>query len=303
MRLFLVALVLVLAGCDTEWSNMMGWMQGAVESRDVWYGPELPAPVTLDRGIRWYELTVPGNVTNAPDRIWIALPPDKDAMGCLLMPPVAMADAIGARLGDLDRENLLLCARMGVAAVGFDVPGSWSGNATMDEVERELDRYMLAQAGVQTGRMVLDFVEARLPQVDPKKIYAMGEGLGGTLAIQLATYERRIRAVVAFAPVSDLAGFAQGEKAAFLKNLRPDLVHLWHTLSPLERLGALKCPVLLFHDANTLGNFEELKRFYAECLRRQLNVTMVETMDVDLPEAARQIRTVRAVEWLDNIKP
>ncbi len=297
MRCFVLILILCLAGCESDWST------GLVGNRESWPGPELEAPVILDQGVRWHELTVAGNSTIAPERIWVSLPPGQNRIGCVLMAPASMAGGLGGRLGEADRTQLRLLARLGVAAVGFDVPGAWAENATLDEAGRELDRYMLVNGGVDTGRMVVDFVEKRLPQVDPTRLWAMGDGLSGTLALLLAARDGRIRAVVGFDPVIDMTAFAASEEMAFPVDLRPALKNFLVAQAPLRRLDSLNIPILLCHAVTETNNFEPLNRFYLECLRRQKNVTLVETMDLDLPDAVHQIRAARVLEWLGNLNP
>lgn len=303
MRCFMLVLMLCLAGCDPDWVSELAGLIRDKDTRAAWPGPELGAPVVLEQGVRWHEPTISGNSTIAPERIWVALPPGEGRIGCVLMAPSSMAEALGGHLGDADRTRLRLLARLGVAAVGFDVPGTWADNASVDDVERELDRYLLVGGGVDTGRMVVDFVEKRLPRVDPDRIWAMGDGLGGALALRLAACDARVRAVVGFDPVVDLAAFAASEKMAVPVDLRPALKSFLATQAPLYHLDRLNVPVLLCHDTVNTNNFEQLNHFYVECLRRQKNVTLVETMDLDLPDAVQQIRAARAMEWLGELGP
>ena len=270
--------------------------------REPWAGPELGEPRMLAQGVRWYELTLSGTNTAAPDRIWVALPRGEERVGCVFMAPLAMTDKLGGRLDDEDHENLLLFARLGVAAVGFDVPGIWVGNATLDEVGLELDRYMSSEGGVIPGLRALDFVRHAVPRVDAGKVWAVGAGMGGALALRLAERDTRIRAVVGFDPVPDLAEAAASEDMAFLIQLRPVLKDFLGRHSPLEGLDTLACPLLLYHDPSTGEDSRRaLDRFYLECLRRQKDVTLMEALDADLPDATLQIRAARATEWLGNL--
>lgn len=293
-----------LVGCDSDGGTSLAeWIRGDAGSRESWPGPELGPPEILDFGVRWHELAASRASTIAPERIWIALPPGNGRVGCVLVPPVSMTKNLGGRLEDADRKQLLLLARLGVAAVGFDVPGAWAENATVAEQTRELDRFMLVGGGLDTGRMVVDLVEKRLPWVDPERIWVMGEGLGGTLALRLAARDRRIRAVVGLDPVIDMAAFALSADMATPVRLRPALHRFLSARSPLHCLDGFASPVLLYHDAAGEYEFDSLNRFYLECLRRQKDVTLIETMDLDLPDAVHQIRAARVLEWLGNLNP
>lgn len=52
---------------------------------------------------------------------------------------------------------------------------------------------------------------AKLPYVDPERIYLGGHSTGGTLALLVAECSSRFRAVFSFGPVSDIAGYGVDE--------------------------------------------------------------------------------------------
>ncbi len=303
MRVLVLAAVFFCCACDGNWSEtVVERVRERLGHRESWTGPELDQPRILAQGVRWHELTLSGNDTAAPDRIWAALPRGEERVGCVLMAPLAMTDKLGGRLDDKDRENLVLFARLGVAAVGFDAPGIWADNATLDEVGRELDRYLSSEGGVSPGRRALDFVQHAVPRVDADKVWAVGAGMGGALALRLAERDTRIRAVVGFDPVPDLAEAAASEDLAFLVQLRPALKDFLGRHSPLAGLDRLSCPLLLARDPSANKNARKaLDRFYLECLRQQKDVTLMESFDADLPDAAPQIRAARITEWLGNL--
>src|SRR5436305_14755455 len=58
-----------------------------------------------------------------------------------------------------------------------------------------------------------DFLEKQ-PYVDPKRIYLGGHSTGGTLALLVAECSDRFRAVFAFGPIDDVAGY--GRNSVFL---------------------------------------------------------------------------------------
>lgn len=304
MKIFLLLALFCFTLCDLDWTtDVLERARIKADLRDAWVGPELENPRILARGVRWYELVGADGDRAAPDRIWVALPPGEAPVGCVLIPPVSMGATPGGRLEDVDREQLRVYARLGVAAVGFDVPGAWAANASLEDLGQEIDRYLLAAGGIRTGRMVLDFIGKKIQRIDVGKVWAVGEGLGATLALQLAARDGRVRAVIGLDPVTDLAGFAASEWTAFLTHPRPALKHFLAEHSPRESLAALNCPVLLQHDAGSGRAHESLGRFYLDCLRHQKTVTLIDIIDVDLPDTARQVRTARAVEWLGNLNP
>lgn len=298
MRVFFL-LLLALAGCDMsspqDVRDKLGQVMGIGGRRAA--VPELGNATAFEDGISWHESWhAPTNGTML--RIWSALPRTEGQIPCLIWTPTSMAWKLGGRLGREDKEQMELFAKAGIGVVAFDVPGAWEDNATLDELGAELDRHMEALGGVKTGRSVLDFVLARIPQVDPDRIWAAGEGPAATLALLLAQADGRVRAVVAFDPVTDMAAYAQSEEMGFLFHLRPQLKDFLLARSPGTGLDRLRCPVLLYHDTfSHAGNFSSLEVFYMHCLRYQKDVAMVDTLDVDPVHAGLGLRTSRALAW------
>jgi hypothetical protein len=301
MKALFLVLLLALGGCDMSSPQDLRDMIGRIVGDKVVATPELGNATVLEGGIAWYETQIV-----QPDgyslRVWSAIPSGEGEIPVLIWLPTSMAWKIGGRLGPEDREQMLLFARAGVGVVGVDVPGGWEDNATLDELGQEVDRFMKSQGGVETGKATLDFVQTRLPRVDPARTWVSGEGPAGTLALLLAQADRRVRAVVAFDPVTDMAAYAASEEVRFLVHLRPDLKGNLSLRSPMAGLERLRCPLLLYHDTVIHGgNFESLDLFYMQCLRYQKEVTMIDTLDVNPDHAGLGLRTSRTLAWLKSL--
>lgn len=303
MKWLLSGLILALVGCDMptvqEIRNMMYRVAG-LEAPTV---PNIGNATILADGIRWSEGSfVQGNATLI--RIWTAFPASKGKNPCLLWAPGSMGLKLGGRLDSEDREQMLLFARAGVGVVAFDVPGYWEDDATLDELGQAIDVFMAMEGGVDTARIVLDFIQTRLPRTDASRIWVGGEGVAGTLALLLAQQDRRIQAVLAFDPVTDMTAHVESQDMGFLIHVRPALEQFLLGHSPWEGVEHLRCPVLLYHDASRYGAaFEALHRFYMECLRWQKDVTMMDLDAVDaVPvESGRRLRTTRSLSWLRKL--
>ncbi len=301
MRALFLILLLALAGCDMSSPEDLRGMIGRIVGEKAVATPELGNATVLEGAIAWHEtqLVQPDGYSL---RVWSAIPSGEGGMPVLLWTPTSMAWKLGGRLGPEDREQMLLFAQAGVGVVGFDVPGGWEDNATLDELGQEVDRYMKSQGGVETGKAVLDFVRARLTRVDPARIWVSGEGPAGTLALLLAQMDRRVRAVAAFDPVTDMDAYAQSDEVRFLIHLRPDLKAHLSLRSPVAGLERLRCPLRLYHDTVIHGgNFESLDRFYMQCLRYQKEVTMIDTLDVNPDHAGLGLRTSRTLAWFKGL--
>ena len=304
MRIFLVA-VLLLFGCDMNTPEdvieVVNRVTGQEEPAPL---PELGPPLLIEDGVRLYELLT----SQETEQIWIALPPAGEnalsdgAIPCVLLPPLAMDRALGGRLGSEDLDQLLLFARSGVAAAAFDVPGAWVEGSSPSMVQAEMERYMADDGGLRTARQVLDVVLARLPEADPARLWVLGEGAAGTLALRLAGRDARIKAVVAFDPVSDMLALAGMEELAPAFQASPGLKDFLRKQSLQEALDRLRCPVLLFHDAfRHEKNFEDIDHLYLEALRLQKDVSMIDTLNVDPAHAGLASRTSRSLRWLESL--
>jgi dipeptidyl aminopeptidase/acylaminoacyl peptidase len=116
-------------------------------------------------------------------------------------------------------------------------------------------------AGVKEGFLgevddvlaALDYLQ-KLDFVDPKQIYLGGHSTGGTLALLVAEYSNRFRAVFSFGPVEDVSGY--GANSGFLPfdTSIPKEVEL---RSPIKWLSSIKSPVWVFE--GTEGNIDSLK--------------------------------------------
>ncbi|MCW1887027.1 DUF2314 domain-containing protein [Luteolibacter flavescens] len=95
---------------------------------------------------------------------------------------------------------------------------------------------------------------AKLPWVDPQRIYLGGHSTGGTLALLVAEAapEKRLRAVFAFGPVEDPAGYGQEILPYDLKNAKERRLR-----APLHYLDAITCTTLVMEGAD--GNADSLK--------------------------------------------
>ena len=200
------------------------------------------------------------------------------------------------------RIQLLLFVRSGLAAAAFDVPGAWVEGSSLPMMQAEMERYMADDGGLRTARQVLDVVLARLPEADPARLWVLGEGAAGTLALRLAGRDARIKAVVAFDPVSDMLALAGMEELAPAFQASPGLKDFLRKQSLQEALDRLRCPVLLFHDAfRHEKNFEDIDHLYLEALRLQKDVSMIDTLNVDPAHAGLASRTSRSLRWLESL--
>lgn len=101
---------------------------------------------------------------------------------------------------------------------------------------------------------------AKLPYVDPSKIYLGGHSTGGTLALVVATTGLPVQGVFAFGPVADATRYAGAQVPVLWKQLDADEKQL---RSPKLWLHAIKSPTWIIEGAKSPGNLGDLNELCA----------------------------------------
>ena len=137
-----------------------------------------------------------------------------------------------------------------MAVVFYSIDGGVDDleSASNSEFLAGYNKFRAAGAGVVNGRNALEYVLAKVPQVDPKRIYCAGHSSAGTLSLLLAQHEPRIRACVAFAAASDVEKRLEEVTSNFaMRQMFPGLVEFVKQSSPKTHVAEFQCPVFLFH--------------------------------------------------------
>ncbi|MCB1229548.1 MAG: DUF4190 domain-containing protein [Verrucomicrobiae bacterium] len=179
------------------------------------------------------------------------------SLPCVLVAPAGTNLLSGADLDDLDEfayhDEALPYAEAGIAAVLYSIDGQDPSEELEDEtakVEAMKKAYLAfkaAGAGVVNGRDALELVLARLPEVDPARIYSAGHSSAATLSLLLGAHEPRLAGSLAYAPATDLEAHFGDLLTGFQSAiLFPDLRRFARDSSPVSHLDTLDRPVFLF---------------------------------------------------------
>lgn len=97
-----------------------------------------------------------------------------------------------------------------------------------------------------------DFV-AKLPYVDPTRVYLGGHSTGGTLALLVAQSTTRFRAIFAFGPVADVYGYSDAI---------PDLADKDEAFvrSPIHFMATIRTPTFILEGAEEPSNVRALPK-------------------------------------------
>ena len=105
--------------------------------------------------------------------------------------------------------------------------------------------FLAAEAGLLNAHIALEFLKARVPEVNPNRIYTAGHSSAATMALLLAATDPRIKACVAYAPETDLQARFGFMGLAGLKGMGLETLAI--SYSPRAAEARLNCPTFLFH--------------------------------------------------------
>lgn len=212
--------------------------------------PELGAGREIQPGVRFHETTITRAATRM--RLWYYRPAGAAGkLALVLVPPAGSTLASGMALGDGDRAEHYPYVAAGFAVASFDIDGDVPNRqgATEAALLRAAREFRDAQAGLANFRVALDFILAKVPDVDASRVYVAGHSSAATLALLAAEHEPRVAACAAFAPVTDVpARLAQAVPA--LNRALPGYRDFLRHSSPKAGVDRLRCPVFLFHAAD-----------------------------------------------------
>jgi len=245
----------------------------------------------IERGIAFRETVRDGR------RLWLYVPCDRAPHALVVVPPAGSNLISGMSLSEGDRPEHLPYARAGFAVVSFDIAGA----LVSDEPEAFFEAivaFSRDQAGVLGANVAIDWAMAELPSLDANRIYAAGHSSAATLVLLLGAVELRVRAVVAFAPITDVQARV-AEALPEIEPVVPRIRELVHLISPIQHARALsQMPVFLFHglDDENVSPRESEALFQAMTERDARTVHVTTRGDHYQPMIDEGIP--RAIAWL-----
>jgi dipeptidyl aminopeptidase/acylaminoacyl peptidase len=114
-------------------------------------------------------------------------------------------------------------------------------------LKRAYEAYRAAQAGLINAQIALEFLLARVPEVDPARLFAAGHSSAGTMAILFAEHEPRLAGCVAYAPCVDLEDRFGPVGITAAASTFPGVREFLARFSPRAHESTLQCPLFLFH--------------------------------------------------------
>lgn len=271
--------------------------------------PEPPPAVTIEPGVQLSKVRLAGSFDQPGQtmELWLYLPEGDHAAGslpCVLVAPAGTNLLTGMDLGDGDQPEHLPYVRAGFAVVAYSLDGGDSDidAGGDDELVHVYRRFVQAQAGLVNARNALEFVLARVPQVDPSRIYVAGHSSAGTLALLFAEHEPRLKGCIAYAPCADVeARLAEVTDNFLLRTLLPGVREFVTRSSPKTHAAKITCPVFLFHaldDSNVPASESQAFVQLLESHGKQATLATVPTGDHYEPMLTEGIP--QAIAWMQQ---
>ena len=176
------------------------------------------------------------------------------SLSCVLVAPAGTNLLVG---NDMDADDYhdetLPYAENGIVTIFYSLDGGVGDleSASDAQFAAGYRKFRAARAGLVNGRNALEFALAKLPEVNPNRIYSAGHSSAGTLSLLLASHEKRIAGCIAYAPCSDVEHFLEeieGDAAAGF--LLPKVGEFIKRSSPKNHASRLTCPLFVFHAAD-----------------------------------------------------
>src|SRR5205807_533217 len=113
--------------------------------------------------------------------------------------------------------------RAGFALVAYAVDGAVPRKATPEEDLAGYRAFAKAEAGLVNARLALAYALARVPALDPERVYTAGFSSGATLALLVASRDRRIKGCIAYNGVTDVVQWLRSARAYLVLEVMTDI--------------------------------------------------------------------------------
>lgn len=263
--------------------------------------PDLGSGQIIRPGIKLHEVKLTRG--SIPMRIW-CYQPDKSSgkLPLVLVPPAGSTLAAGMELADGDREEHFPYAKAGFLVVSFDIDGGVPDNSSEAVIKRGAAQFKDARAGLDNVGAAIDFALAKVPNMDPNRIFIAGHSSAATLALLAAEHDSRIKGCIAYAPVTDVPSQLGQRAVGALDAAIPGYRDFLRFSSPDTHMAQLKCPVFLFAalDDKTVPSSESTT-FAEKLKKRNPKVTCVTVAKGGHYNSMLREGIPQGIQWLQKL--
>jgi len=264
--------------------------------------PELSAPLTVEAGITVQRVRLIHGATHTD--LLVFLPPHTSGgkLACLFIAPAGTRLFHGSVLDDGNPPEYMPYLRAGYAVVAYELAGDLPEHFTDRQLVAATTSFKNANGGLSDARVAMDYALAKVPVVDPDRLYAAGHSSAATVALYVAANDPRVKACIAYAPACHLSERLGSRAVSALNEVVPGFHEFIQRISPDANAPKLHCPVFLFHaDDDSNVHADDIDRF-----AEQLKPTNAKLTYVTVPSGGHYQSMIdeglpRAVQWLKRL--
>lgn len=263
--------------------------------------PPLGQPTRPFLGMQRYEVYLPDR--GGASKLWVYLPEAATGkLPCILIAPAGSPLVFGMKLADGDQSEHLPYVLQGYAVVAYEISGPENKNLPDQQQISAVRQFKEAEGGIANARDALDYALARIPNIDPNRIYVAGHSSAATLALQVAENEPRIHGCIAYAPVCDLSNRPGDGVISELDGSVPGFRALMERINPITHAANLRCPLFLFHaDDDRNVPTSDVARFYDDVRKTNKNVTFARVPTGGHYDSMLRQGIPQAIRWLKSL--
>lgn len=225
------------------------------------------------------------------------------SLGCVLVAPAGTNLLMGNSLdGDDYHDETLPYAEAGFVTIQYSLDGSVADleSASNAQMAAAYKRFRSAEAGMLNVRTVIEFVKARLPEVDPAKIFTAGHSSAGTVSLLAGQNFPELAGCIAYAPCSDPEAFhAEFRNVPGINSVFPGLHEFDRQYSPTRHTQKLKCPLFVFQARDdSVVVAKETRRFVDLMKQHNQQVKYIEVATGGHYRSMIDEGIPRGVQWL-----
>jgi dipeptidyl aminopeptidase/acylaminoacyl peptidase len=233
--------------------------------------------------------------------MYLYLPPGEHApksLPCILIAPAGSTLLAGMELGEGDEPEHKPYVKAGCAVLAYELDGPEFDSGDLGEMREAFDAFKTSRAGLVNARNALEYVLAKIPEVDPARIYAAGHSSAATHALLFAEHEPRLAGVIAYAPASDLPKWF-ANRLQVVRFVLPGSVDFVTQSSPSTHRQRLKCPTFLFHaEDDTTCEIGQTRQFAEQLKEQGTDVTLVTVATGEHYDSMINEGIPAAINWL-----
>ena len=225
------------------------------------------------------------------------------SLGCVLVAPAGTNLLIGNSLDGADyHDETLPYAEAGFAVVQYSLDGSVPDlqSASNSQLSAAYQQFKSAEAGILNTRSVIEFIKARMPEVDPARIFTAGHSSAGTVSLLAAENFSELAGCIAYAPCSDVEAFhAEFSRLPGIETVFPNMQAFDRKSSPVVHVSKLACPTFVFQARDDqIVQASKTQRFVALAKQNNKNVEYIEVAGGGHYQSMIDEGIPQAVKWL-----